>query len=463
MPLGSPLGRPLRANAVASLAGTGHLSPAGRRPVGGAGQHAHLPGPAARPGPRPVSARQAAALNAQNARLQQEVAQTIAECQRAVAASNSQLQRRVQSLPFGQYDFDHRQPGRTDQQEAIQLPGTYRETEVTRYAAGGLWIYATSLHDGWGDRQYFVYNPQTGAILHFTPEASIAAEKRLYASRRTRIQGTAAGTGVAGGYMEKGFMVIAGGMAGGAVLLEMGGSAFVMEEALPAVQRTVVQAWQLTKPGLEAYGRQALKGMGTRIGTDLGIQVTSGALNSHGTFMERGKQVASGINGMSLVVAGVISTDGAQLSSAAKWLVAGGSAAAGNLVTVSQDNKTRYGGYWHGVDFSDFNQVDGFAFSVVVGAILDRSKEKLAEAVTEKVAHQVAQASGHTLQVSGRYLSIKRVPLGNAFGIGAAFDSGKKWLETKWGNYNEAITKDEQAKMARAQAPHRPAPAKPTR
>ncbi|MGI4737736.1 MAG: hypothetical protein ACRYG7_21420 [Janthinobacterium lividum] len=463
MPLGSPLGRPLRANAVASLAGTGHLSPAGRRPVGGAGQHAHLPGPAVRPGPRPVSARQAAAINAQNARLQQEVAQTIAECQRAVATSNSQLQRRVQSLPFGQYDFDHRQPGRTDHQEAIQLPGTYRETEVTRYAAGALWIYATSLHDGWGDRQYFVYNPQTGNILHFTPEASLAAKDRLYASQRARFQGTAAGTGVAGGYLEKGFLVVAGGMAGGAILLEVGGSALVMEEVLPAVQRTVVQAWQLTKPGLAAYGRQAAKGVGTRIGTDLGIQVTSGALTSHGTLLERGKQVASGINGMSLVVAGIISTDGAQLSSAAKWLVAAGSAAAGNLVTVSQDNNTRYGGYWHGVDFSDFNQVNGFAFSVVVGSILDRSKEKLAEALTGKMAHRVAQVSGRAIQVADRYLSIKRIPLGNAFGIGAALDTGKKWMETQWGNHNDDVTKKEQERLRQAQTPPHSPPAKPTR
>jgi hypothetical protein len=156
------------------------------------------------------------------------------------------------------------------------------------------------------------------------------------------------------------------------------------------------------------------------------------------------------------VVAGIISTDGAQLSSAAKWLVAGGSAAAGNLVTISQDNKTKYGGYWHGVDFSDFNQVDGFAFSVVLGAILDRSKEKLAEALTEKVAHQVAQASGRALQVAGRYVSIKRVPLGNAFGIGVAFDSGKKWVETKWGAYNDNIAKEERAKMNRASHPSSP-------
>jgi hypothetical protein len=156
------------------------------------------------------------------------------------------------------------------------------------------------------------------------------------------------------------------------------------------------------------------------------------------------------------VVAGIISTDGAQLSSAAKWLVAGGSAAAGNLVTISQDNKTKYGGYWHGVDFSDFNQVDGFAFSVVLGAILDRSKEKLAEALTEKVAHQVAQASGRALQVAGRYVSIKRVPLGNAFGIRVAFDSGKKWVETKWGADNDNIAKEERAKMNRASHPSSP-------
>jgi hypothetical protein len=136
-------------------------------------------------------------------------------------------------------------------------------------------------------------------------------------------------------------------------------------------------------------------------------------------------------------------------------LPSGCPAAAGNLVTISPDNTTKDGGYWHRANFGDFNQVDGFTFSVVVRAILDRSKAKLAEALTE----QVMQASGRALQVAGRYVSIKRVPLGNAFGIGAAFDSGKKWVETTWGAYNDNMIKAEQAKLHPATHPAPPAKA----
>ena len=62
------------------------------------------------------------------------------------------------------------------------------------------------LYDGWGDHQYFVFNPDTGALLHFVPEAALRGSRHPYASKRAQLQDVAAGTGVAGGYLEKGLV-----------------------------------------------------------------------------------------------------------------------------------------------------------------------------------------------------------------------------------------------------------------
>ena len=242
-------GRRPRANAVASLANTGHVSPLARRPGAGTIAHSPLPG-AHRPGPRPLSARQTMAVNAQNGRIKREIMQVAAECRREIQYSNNQAQRRAESLAFARIDFDRRAPGSDATPEVVQVPGTYRQMDVTRYAAGGLWVFATTLHDGWGDHQYFVFNPDTGALLHFAPEAAIAAGRRTYASKRARIQGTAAGTGVAGGYLEKGFLGTAALFLTGGIAAELGAYAFVAEEVAPVVSRIAVQAKKLFKLNL---------------------------------------------------------------------------------------------------------------------------------------------------------------------------------------------------------------------
>ena len=105
--------------------------------------------------------------------------------------------------------------------------------------------FATTLHDGWGDHRYFVFNPDTGALLHSAPEAAIASGRRTYASKRARIQGTATGTGVAGGYLEKGFLGLAAALfLIGGIAAEPGAYAFVAEEVAPVVSRIAVQAEQ---------------------------------------------------------------------------------------------------------------------------------------------------------------------------------------------------------------------------
>jgi hypothetical protein len=402
-----------------------------------------LPGAATRPGPRPVSARQAAAIGAQNARIQREVAQTLAECQREVAASNSQMQRRAQSLPFGQYDPDRRPAGSAVYHEAIQLPGTYREVEVTRYAAGSLWIYATSLHDGWGDRQYFVYNPQTGAILRFTPEASIAADKRLYASRRARIQGTAAGTGVAGGYLEKGFLGVGAVFLTGGMALELGAYAFVAEEVAPAATRVAVQAYRLVQPYAKTALMRAKDGFLVRAGTDLTIQFGGGFITSQGTVSERARQAAAGVNGTSLLLAGTVNTSGIPLSKLAKWLVPASTAAVSNGLTVSVDNRTKYGNALHMVDLSDNQEAAKYAFNILIGTLLDRGREVLTESGSSGLAGSLAGASGRVQ----RWLSESRVSLGLNLYMGVGFETNKKGVEQWWDGHNKAVKDEEQGRL----------------
>lgn len=83
-----------RANAVASLAHTGHASPMGRRPGVGFAAHGQQPGPAARPGPRPLSANMAATVHRRNAATEKVVNQVI----RKISD-----QMRLPSLPFSAY------------------------------------------------------------------------------------------------------------------------------------------------------------------------------------------------------------------------------------------------------------------------------------------------------------------------------------------------------------------------
>lgn len=148
------------------------------------------------------------------------------------------MQRRAESLAFARIDFDQRTRDRDAITEVVQEPGTYRQLNVTRYAAGGLWVYATTLHDGWGDHQYFVFNPDTGALLHFVPEVAITDLKRhTYASKPAQIQGTAAGMGVAGGHLETGFAGLALGGFAGAGDLEAGGYYWGTKQPAPTASR----------------------------------------------------------------------------------------------------------------------------------------------------------------------------------------------------------------------------------
>lgn len=303
-----------------------------------------------------------------------------------------------------------------------------------------------------------VFNPDTGALLEFGPESALKGHRT--ASRKSQIQATAAYTGRVGGYLEKTYAVIAVGAVGAAAALEVGGYYWVTEEAAPFVSRMAVRGWQVGKPLAQAAGKQMAKGFWTRVGTDFGIQFTGGFVTGNGSVTQRGKEAFRGINGTSLLVSGLVNTDGLDLSKLAKWLMAGSTAVAGNLVTVSVENKKKYkGSAVHLMDFQDSQQVYGFAFNVVLGMLLDRGREGLVEKGTEKILEKTAHASGRAQKPATRWVSATWVSLGLNLNMGSAFESGKKTLEHLWEEHNDRVKEEEEEaqKLARTRMPERPA------
>ena len=76
-------------------------------------------------------------------------------------------------------------------------------------------------------------------------------------SETDQVRSTAAGTGVAGGYLEKGFLGTAALFLTGGIAAELGAYAFVAEEAAPVVSRIAVQAYRVGKPAVQAYAKRS--------------------------------------------------------------------------------------------------------------------------------------------------------------------------------------------------------------
>lgn len=169
-------GRRPRTNTVASLANTGHTDPLSRRPRPGAVQQAHQT--VARPGPQPQSVHQTAAVNRQNLRTRQAALLT--------AQNTAAILGKIKAVPYAEYD-----------------PRKNRGWDMTADASGAtgweqkkvreLWVFSRII-DGWGTREFAVFNPQNGCHVFFVPAG--------YISAKTQIQSTASATGVFGKHAE---------------------------------------------------------------------------------------------------------------------------------------------------------------------------------------------------------------------------------------------------------------------
>lgn len=440
-------GHRARPNAGASLAGNGHISPHSRHPKAGAIQYAHRPGPTARPGPAPVSARQAAANHARQAQAKRFVDQMQAECRRAIQQSNDHVMRQAASISLSQLEAGRRQGPGGAQNTEITIPGTFRTADVLRYRQGNLWIFSTTFGNGWQDHVYYVFNPDTGAMLEFGPESALKGHRT--ASRKSQIQATAAYTGRVGGYLEKTYAVVAVGAVGAAAAAEVGGYYWVTEEAAPFVSRMAVRGWQVGKPLARAAFNRARQGFAMRAVTDLGTQLGAGFLTNEGSIGERSEKALYGVNITSVFVAGITNTSGLQMSTLAKWLVPASAAAVSNGLSGSGENRDKYGSYFHLVDLSNGQEAAKYAFNIVLGTLLDRGRDGLVDKGAEKVASIIARTSGRPEEVALRYVQMSKMALCPSLGLATSFESGKKRLEQWWDAHNEAVKKEEDARLAR--------------
>lgn len=445
------------ANGLSTLFNSGGLYRPTARATGGItaqGARPRTPAHTGRPGPQPTTARQAAAVAAQNARIKQEVEATAAECKRAIEESDRQAVQQAQRLPFSRYDFDKRRDG-------VEMTDAYgNPLGRTRFQVGSLWVFATSLSNRWQDRRYFIYNPQTHRLLEFVPEASIDPRKRLYASKQAQIQGTAAATGRVGRHLQWLYGGTAAGFFGGAVALEAGAYYWVAEEAAPFVGRVAVRAYQVAAPAVRTYAQRAAKGALMRMGVDASFQFGTGyvAANPDPAKGSRVRQALGGINGTSIIAAGLIDAGG--LKAKAKFLLALGSAATTNLVTLSKENSDRYGSALHMVDFHDTGQSIEYVRNVILGTLFDQGKEYGSEWVTGRVVGRAeewaARTSGRLQKAALQWITESRVALPSSFVIGGVPEVLKKKWEQRQAEAEEQAKRATQTQRHVPSRPHRP-------
>jgi hypothetical protein len=429
-------GRRPRANAVASLASTGHATPLGRRPGVGLAPHAHQSA-AGRPGPRPMSAQQIASVNAAQSHLKRTVNQVVQFSKEEAWRMNSdaQLRRRMEALPYSTYNANKIDPhAKTDVLDAYDNP-----VGQERYVVGQLWVFASTMNDAFGTRRYWVYNSRTGVLVSFEPEHGIAAANRSYMSEKARFQNIAAGTGVVGGYLEKGFLGASAGMLTGGLIYEVGGAAAVA---------TVIRGYLI----------KASEGALIRGAIDLGGQYTVGMITGKGSLGERSRTSLGDVNVLSVVGAAAINVGG--LKAWAKLLVAVGSSATTNYYSAKGNNVREFGGFFHAVDLSDDKQRKAYVINLILGTVFDQAKEYGAPAL-EKIMRNTPNMAG-MLTAMRHYRYVPAKPLSKlvdesmvlslGFHIGGMLETGKKM----WEQHNEQLEKA--AAKAKADKAKHPVP-----
>lgn len=393
-----------RANAVASLAHTGHASPLSRRPSTGTVAHAH------RPGPRPLSARQVSAVNQWNSATKRAVAQFLRDVQntsrqRAFMRENAEaeaewsdraLKHAWEDKPFPRYD-----PRRGNAYDADVVDTGGWATGYHGHKFGEVWVYIRA-KEPYNTLEYAVLNPQTGNLLVFTPEAAMAPESRVYVSEADQVRGVAAGTGVAGGYLEKGFL----GLAVGAVATPYAAAAAV------ALSESAVGGIVIT--GFRTLGTQMVKQFTwstfrQKVFTDLVVQSAAGTLKNGADW----KKTAGEINLTAPFVAWLL--PGSTWAAAARNSVVKATFKA-NTVIDDQNH------FQFKVQLPHLNSMEGFAkYLTDIGTdmVATMAKAKLVAGATP-AARWASQAMQRTGTAAGRWVAAQRVTLGTLGTIGTS-------------------------------------------
>jgi hypothetical protein len=351
------------------------------------------------------------ALNQRNAQSQRAVRQLLRHVADEV---------RLPSLPYAAYRPGT--PGRAPWQATKDGFGqTWYATQVQH-----IWVYAHQINSK-GDQEFVVANPRTGTRVSFRPVGYYDGQ----------FNGVASATGEFGRVYANtlGTIVV---VATGGVALEAGGAALISEYAAPYLTQEVAT------------------GFGVRAGRDFGIQLVSGFLTSEGSFWQRGKTSLSNVNGSSILLAGILNTEGLELKLPAKLLMAVGTATAGNLVTISYANRKKHNSFVYGVDLHDRKERNDFLIGVGISGLLDVGTEFGTGVLTPHAARLargiIATSAGRAVPATLRAVRATRFTLPLSFGIGTVAETGKK----AWEHGKEA--REEAAELAKKRseaAPHK--------
>ncbi|WP_157807273.1 hypothetical protein [Hymenobacter chitinivorans] len=350
--------------------------------------------------------------------------------------SDAQLRRRMEAMPHRLYDAN-----RIDKRYKTDVADEYGQPMgQERYAVGQLWVFASTLNDAFGTRVYWVYNTQTKVLVSFTPERGIARDKRTYMSEKDRFRTIAAGTGVAGGYMEKGFLAISAGMLTGGLAYEVEGAAVV-------------------GTAIRGYVVKASEGASIRAMVDFSTQLGVGAVTGKGSWGNRFKTSFTDVNWTSVAGAAAVNSEG--LKWWAKALVALGSSATTNYYTTKFSNVDAYKSFGHAVDFTKEKESKEFVINIIAGTVFDQLKEYGAPWI-EKSMRNTPNTMGMLTAIRHNLVPVKtaikavdqKMVAVLSYEIGGLLESTKKL----WENYN--VDKAEAAKKKTAPSTRPILPAK---
>ncbi|GAA4027380.1 hypothetical protein GCM10022409_09210 [Hymenobacter glaciei] len=388
-----------------------------------------------------MSAQQVASINAAHSNTKRAVNQVVQLTKEEAWRLNSdaRLRQQMERLPYSAYDANTVDP--SAKKDVVDEHDNPLGQE--RYVIGHLWVFASTLNDAFGTRKYWVYNTKTQVLVSFEPEHGIAAKNRTYMPANAQFRNMAAGTGVVGGYMEKGFLGVSAGMLTGGLIYEIGGVAVV-------------------GTAIRAYLVKTAKGAGTRILVDLTTQFGVGAVTGKGSWSQRAQASFMDINWVSALGAAAVNTEGLRWH--AKLLAAFGTSVGSNAYSFKFNNEEKYHSPGHMVNINDAKESKDFVINVILGTVFDQAKEYGAPWL-EKVMRSTPNTMGMLTALKHRRvvprLSASKVDQSMvavlSYHMGGAMETIKKGVE------NYFADKQEQQEAAKKAALRKKTAARPSK
>ena len=272
-------------------------SPAQATPPGRLSSHTGKPPIAAhtgRPGPQPHTAAMATAVSRWNAETKRVMERFINDTrnatgqqrlQRQTAREEAEWSDRATQRQWEEKKFPSYDPRRGHAYDTELVDQAHFSTGYHGHQFGEVWVYVRA-HGPYNVLEYAVVNPHTGHLLTFTPEAALDAPGRVYLPEDAQVRGVAAGTGVAGVYLERGFY----GVAGGALALPYA-AALAVAASETAAGGVVITAFETT--GTQLVKQLSWRTFGMKVGADFGVQFGGGVIKHGGNARDAMGEVSA--------------------------------------------------------------------------------------------------------------------------------------------------------------------------